>query len=353
MTNRFQQVVVDGCTSNKARVTSGVPQGTVLGPLLFLTYINDIHEELSSTIRLFADDALVYRPIRSQVDADDLQNDINILTNWTRKWQMSFNTKKCYVMRAHRGKTGITHDYNMDGTPLTQVEHHPYLGVELQNNMQWSEHISTVKNKSTRVLNLMRRNFSRGTTVSTRDTIYKSLVRPHLEYCSSVWDPSNRTDVDKLEAVQNKAARFVMQKHRRRESVSAMKRELEWQSLQERRFISRQKAMFKAVHGLHALEIPPYVHKPSKPLRQQHPHTYAVMRANVNAYRFSYLPRTIRGWNLLPSFIVCATSFDVFSNRLVTSIAQGIIVITYPKQVPYVCASPLVVPTTGQPLFIY
>ncbi len=111
--------------------------------------------------------------------------------------------------------------------------------------------------------------------------------------------------------------------------------------------------MYKAVNNLHALEIPPHVVKPAKPLRQQHQYTYAVIRTHINAYRFSYLPRTIRGWNLLPAYIVCASSLDDVSNKLVMAVAQGIIVITYPKQTEYVCASPAVVPTTGQPLFIY
>ena len=98
LTERFQRVVVDGEASSFVKVTSGVPQGTVLGRLMFLLFINDIHENLDSTLRLFADDALLYRPINTMNDTIILQNDIDKLVSWSKTWQMQFNVTKCHTI---------------------------------------------------------------------------------------------------------------------------------------------------------------------------------------------------------------------------------------------------------------
>ena len=134
---RTQQVVVDGEASEPVHVRSGVPQGTVLGPLMFLIYINNIADNMDSAtnIRLFADDCLLYRIIRSSDDTDSLQNDLNSLTDWSSKWQMSFNTSKCKLLRITTKRNPITHSYRMADDLLETVKHHPYLGVELSHNL--------------------------------------------------------------------------------------------------------------------------------------------------------------------------------------------------------------------------
>ena len=115
LTSRTQTVVVDGETSEEAEVISGVPQGTVLGPLLFILYINDIAENTSSTIRLFADDCLVYKNIKSQSDTTTLQEDLNTMANWSKKWQMSFNPKKCTAPSCDKEETGHQPNLQYDG----------------------------------------------------------------------------------------------------------------------------------------------------------------------------------------------------------------------------------------------
>ncbi len=353
LTDQYQHVVVEGCTSCEERVKSGVPQGTVLGPLMFLTYINDIHEELSSNIRLFADDALLYRPILSRQDTQTLQDDINTLSKWAKRWQMSFNVKKCYVMRAYRGNNITYREYTMDSAPLASVEHHPYLGVELSQDMQWTVHMSNVHAKATRALNMARRNFSRGTSASLRDNIYKTFVRPHLEYSSSVWDPYHSKDIDRMESIQNKAARFVHRNYNTYDSVTAMKQQLGWQPLQERRFIARQKIMYKTVHELHNLEMPAYITTQSSSRRHHHSHMFDLLRANIDLYRFSYYPRTIRTWNLLPSEIVSAQTIASFTAALTKAICDGRIVIIYPKASQYISAGIATGPTVAKPLHLY
>ena len=148
LTSRTQSVVVDGESSRPAHVKSGVPQGTVLGPLMFLIYINDIADNISSgtNIRLFADDCLLYRVIKSSTDTDILQKDLSSLMDWAEKWQMSFNSSKCKTLRITTKRSPIHHTYSMANDPLETVKHHPYLGIELTHNLKWSEHISNMCN---------------------------------------------------------------------------------------------------------------------------------------------------------------------------------------------------------------
>ena len=199
LTDRTQKVVVDGSHSRKEPVVSGVPQGTVMGPLLFLVYINDINSDIKSLLRLFADDSLLYRQVTSREDQCIIQRDIDQLSKWANLWQMSFNVKKCHVLKIGRSKRTTRNQsqsecvYDMAGVPLTEVEHHPYLGIELDNMLSWDIHLRNTQSKSTRILNMIRRNFTRGTSIDIRKALYTSLVHPHLEYSSAVWDPHHKT----------------------------------------------------------------------------------------------------------------------------------------------------------------
>ena len=110
----------------------------------------------------------------------------------------------------------------MEGELLSDVEHHPYLGVELDSSLSWDLHLANTRSKSIRVLNMIRRNFTIGTNMNIRQALYFSLVRSHLEYAPTVWDPHHKTKIDKLETVQNQAARFVTKRYDRMDSPSEM-----------------------------------------------------------------------------------------------------------------------------------
>ena len=119
-------MVVDGHYSSPISVSSGVPQGTVLGPTLFLLYINDIDVNIQSQIRLFADDCLIYRPIHSNDDHDKLHQDLNSLTRWATTWQMEFNVTKCNIIQLSKGHKKSHFTYTMGSVPLTVVEEHQF-----------------------------------------------------------------------------------------------------------------------------------------------------------------------------------------------------------------------------------
>ena len=200
LTNRSQQVIVDGATSDRAEVVSGVPQGTVLGPLLFLLFINDLPDCVTSKTRLFADDAIVYRDIRNQHDCEKLQQDLIELAIWENTWGMSFHPDKCNVIRITRSKNPITYNYHLKGHRLETADTTKYLGVDLSHDLSWNHHIDRTVKKANSMLGFLKRNL-RITSQETKSAAYFTLVRPNMEYCASVWNPHNMQSKQKLEMV--------------------------------------------------------------------------------------------------------------------------------------------------------
>ena len=145
--NRTQRVVVDGATSDPVPVVSGVPQGSVLGPLLFLLFINDLPECVTSCVRLFADDCILYREIRGNEDTKTLQKDLKNLEEWENRWGMDFHPEKCSIIRIHRKRTPVIEDYYLKGQKLAVDNQTRYLGVEITSDLQWKHHIDKITKK--------------------------------------------------------------------------------------------------------------------------------------------------------------------------------------------------------------
>ena len=185
-------MVLNGHKSSSAPVSSGVPQGSVLGPLLFLLFINDIGDNVKSDIRLFADDCVLYLAINKPADINQLQHDLSLLESWALKWQMNFNVKKCYKLMITRKKHPVLTDYTMKGKVLADVPHNPYLGIEFQRDLGWNIHIDNIVSKANKILGFLRRNLSHCPT-QVKAQAYFTLVRPHLEYACQAWDPHLRT----------------------------------------------------------------------------------------------------------------------------------------------------------------
>ena len=153
--DRQMNVVVEGEHSDSAYVESGVPQGTVLGPLMFLCHINYLPDCVKSQVRLFADDCLIYRQIKTQKDHQILQNDLKELEKWAAKWGMRFNAKKCYILSIRQKSS---HFYQLDGEILQQVDSNPYLGLTISEDLQWKTHITNITKKANSSLGFLRRN---------------------------------------------------------------------------------------------------------------------------------------------------------------------------------------------------
>ena len=175
---------------------------------MFLLYINDIGAHTGSSIRLFADNCLLYRVIQDANDVQALQNDLAQMCSWATDWQMLLNADKCSVLTITHRQSPLKFDYTIGDKQLQHVTHHPYLGVELTSDLNWEYHINQMVSKSKRTLHLIRGNLYE-CSLNTKELAYKTLVRPSLEYASCVWDPFQTTHIHRLEAVQRKAARFV------------------------------------------------------------------------------------------------------------------------------------------------
>ena len=160
LTNRLQYVVVEGSISNPSNVLSGVPQGTVLGPLFFLIYINDICDNLTpgTFIRLFADDSLLYRVIKTDEDIRILQKDLDTLQEWEKKNKMEFDADKCQVLRISNKLKPIEGTYNIHGTPLKLFTSVKYF-ITLDSNLNWSEQCNNVFNKASFMMSFLERYF--------------------------------------------------------------------------------------------------------------------------------------------------------------------------------------------------
>ena len=210
-TGRRQRVILRGTRSNWSSVTSGTPQGTVLGPLLFFIYINDITNGASSTVKLYADDTKIYCQIVDSIkDRQLLQMDLSNLMEWARKWQLRFNADKCESMRITHTRS-IT-QYMLD-KPLKDVKSFKDIGITISKDLSWDNHISITVNKANNLLGLIKR--SVGTTnVNVFSTLYLSLVRPILEYAVPVWCPYLVKDIRALESIQRRASRLALNQHK-------------------------------------------------------------------------------------------------------------------------------------------
>ena len=158
-----QQVVLDGQASDPFPVLSGVPQGSVLGPILFLIFINDLPDNVKSSVRLFADDCvLYYRNIHSLQDCLILQEDLDSLGLWEADLQIKFNVGKCHSMRVtrHYSHKQIIHDYTLHQQTLENVQSAKYLGITITENMDWGQHISDISSKAAKTLGFLRRNLA-------------------------------------------------------------------------------------------------------------------------------------------------------------------------------------------------
>ena len=248
LSKRTMKVVLEGQHSETTTVDSGVPQGTVLGPLLFLCHINDLPKSVVSKVRLFADDCLLYREINNAKDHVALQNDLKALEIWADTWGMRFNASKCNILSI---KPKTHYIYELNKTILKSVTSNPYLGILFTDNLKWGDHINNITKKANSTLGFLRRNLGRCPTVCKKNA-YMSLVRSSLEYGSVVWDPYYQKDIDQLERVQRGAARFITGDYTSRTpgSVKKLLKKLDFQTLQERRKQLRLVYFYKIVEGL-------------------------------------------------------------------------------------------------------
>ena len=317
--DRTQAVVVEGEKSDLVDVRSGVPQGSVLGPCLFLAYINDLPDRVTATSRLFADDTLIQKLIENENDRNNVQKDLEQLEKWEGQWDMNFHPEKCNVLPVERSNntkdnTSET-EYFLHGHKLEKVTNAKYLGVTLQSNMKFNVHIDNICTKANKMLGMLRRNL-RSAPEKTKELGYKSLVRPVLEYASSVWDPHTAKDIGKIEAVQRRAARFIKSKYKKEDSVSAMIKDLKWNTLEQRRRKARLSMLYKIRHDQVQVKFVKLKRLKSRGGRRGHTEQYERVTCKSEYRNQTFLPKTVREWNSLDQETVNAQTVATFSSRV-------------------------------------
>ena len=318
--NRTQFVAINGTHSSTTPVTSGVPQGSVLGPTLFLLYINDIVDVPKSELRLFADDTVLYRAIKSQHDHQILQEDLHNLTKWASDWQMDFNVSKCHLLRVTNKRKPHESTYSANTEALAKVSQCDYLGIRCSETLRWGAHCSKVAAKANKTLGLIRRTL-KSCSREVKERAYMMLVRPTLEYASSSWNPHTDTDVNRLEQVQKNAARFVCNNYKLTTSTSGLVSSLGWDTLEHRRLFNQSVLFYKFHNGLINCKLPDSLMR-SCPQRSTRRHclTYQQQQSTVLAHSYSFFPRTVRVWNLLPSEVVTSTTLNSFKQSALPAI---------------------------------
>jgi hypothetical protein len=210
VSNRKQFVVIDGIESTICSVTSGVPQGSVLGPFLFLIFINDLPLCIErATMALFADDSKLFMPIITQNDHEIFNDQIKKCHTWSSMWKMKFNVSKSYIMSMTNRQHVSVFDYVLGNTILEHVNVLRDLGVLVTSNLSWSDHIINIKAKAMRNLGFIKRTLGYKSPLQARKLLYLSLVRSHLLYCSQIWSPLMRRDVLSMESVQRSASKYL------------------------------------------------------------------------------------------------------------------------------------------------
>jgi len=208
ITNRHQYVCINNSNSSLLPVESGVPQGSILGPLLFIMYMNDLpNAVLFSKIFLFADDTKCFKNIRVNSDTHLLQEDVNCLFDWSLTSHLSFHpSKSCHLSFNQKFLTS----YTINGATIPSLPTHKDLGVLISNDLEWGPHLDNILAKAYKTLGLIRRSFSQSIHSSVKAKLYTALVRSQLMYCSPIWRPHLMKDINKIEQLQRRASKYIL-----------------------------------------------------------------------------------------------------------------------------------------------
>ena len=297
---RRQRVILRNGASSWKKVTSGVPQGSILGPLLFLLYVNDIPDAISSSIaKMFADDTKVYNSIVTSADCDALQADLNALAAWSHLWLLEFNADKCVVLRI---KAAVSYRYSLNGVYLQEVVDQKDLGITVSNNLTPTRHVQDIVKKAHRKIAMFRRCFS-GFDATKVKILYQSLIRPALEYASTAWSPNLKKDIDALEKVQAKCLRLCWSD------------KVEMESLETRRMKTDLVDTYKFLHGHYKTDPDKFFSLPHKDLRG-HSMKLFQRRSKTSLANHFYSNRVVKSWNNLPKQVVAAPTIAAFKQNL-------------------------------------
>jgi len=315
--DRTQYVTVNGNSSERIRVTSGVPQGSVVGPSLFIYFINDMPAQVECKTKIFADDTKAYAIVDENTESRDLiQRCIDRLVEWTNKWLLEFNSQKCKVV--HLGKNNPQHQYEMRdrdgvrGLEASQAERD--LGVIIDPSLNFETHINETVKKGNRLAGLLVRTITNKST-DIMVPLYKALIRPVLEYGNPVWCPFLRKHIDLLEGVQRRFTKKIINMSNL--EYSERMESLRLPSLEYRRLRGDLIEVFKIVHQYYDLVTTSSLFTFSNnDITRGHNFKLTKTFSKTRQYQQFFTNRVVTTWNNLPTEAVNATSLNAFKNQI-------------------------------------
>jgi len=310
LNGRQQRVVLNGNVSSWLYVISGVPQGSILGPLLFLIFINDIDKGIVSKLLKFADDTKLVGTVSSEVEIEQLRTDLERLYSWSIDWQMLFNTDKCKVM--HFGYKNNTASYSLGNVNIQSGKEEKDLGIIINQTLKSSQQCVAAANTANRTLGMINRTFvNKHSNIMLR--LYQTLVRPKLEYCVQAWRPYLKKDIDLLEKVQRRATRLMTSD----KSLSYTDRLQKFglTTLETRRLRGDLIEVFKMFKGFDNIALNDFFKLSSTTLRG---HTLKIYKPQVNldVRKFFFTVRIIDVWNSLPVSLINCETVATFKKHL-------------------------------------
>jgi len=315
LSERFFSVRVGNSYSDWSPVLSGVPQGSVLGPLLFILFINDLTKcccDENGNIYVFADDAKCLSIIKSYQDCEKLQSTLNAIENWSTVWQLPLALHKCQVISFKGRQAHIDYQYSIRSYTLSRVDTITDLGIILSTDLSFANQINKVcckaRGRSAMILKCFQ---SRDKKLLFRAfTVY---VRPILEYCCNVWAPYKLCDIRKLESVQRLFTKKLI-------GLKGMPYQdrlkcLDTESLEIRRLKSDLSMYFKILHGI--VDMPHDTFFQVREVRtRSNGLTLYKDKFSCNVERYFFRHRCINIWNMLPQNVVCSNNLSLFNSRL-------------------------------------
>lgn len=315
--DRTQCVLVNEACSKSTAVTSGIPQGSVLGPLLFVIYINDMPEvvDKNSHVFLFADDTKSFRHIRNKADNNKLQSDVNNLVKWSDTWLLKFHPDKCAsISIRNKSNNNPPHTYYMKDHPLKQSKCEKDIGVQIDEFLSFDTHINQAINKSNRILAIVRKTFD---YMDKRIfmQLYKGLIRPNLEYAMPVWKPYKICQIEALENVQRRATKMVSEISHL--PYNQRLRVLKLPTLSYRRERGDMIETYKlTTDNLGYDKSLPSIMKYSSTDLRGHNKKLFVGRSNRDVKKYCFIQRIVKNWNSLPNNIVNSGNIIEFERLL-------------------------------------
>ena len=301
LSNRKQRVVLNGQESEWVDINSGVPQGSVVGPLLFLIYINDLTDNISSNVRLFADDVSLFTRVKDvTLTHEQLIQDLKVISDWAYQWKMKFNpdiTKQAIeVIFSTKYKKANHPLLDFNDIPVARKDSTKHLGVVLDEKLTFREHIKEAITKAKKGIALMKY-LSKYVTAHVLEMTYKMYVRPHLEYGDIIYHDQQSDMMNHLESIQYQAG-LIITKCWKGTNRQKLYKELGWESLSQRRIFRRLSTYYSILND----KTPLYLKEHIKPIKTN----------MTNRFSKTFFPFCNKGWDDLSENLKSAISLPAF-----------------------------------------